>query len=94
MTVTKPCRVANLVRGELTDGEVVISVGGGDRALILNAIGDAVLELCDGSRTADDIAEFVRDALAVPNGVDDARDVSVWRIATMRLSYSRTSGAQ
>jgi hypothetical protein len=76
VTATKPRRVDNLIRGELTDGEVVISVGGGERALILNAMGDTVLDLCDGSRTAADIAAFVRDTIPVPNDVDVARDVS------------------
>jgi coenzyme PQQ synthesis protein D (PqqD) len=77
VTANKPRRVDNLIRGELTDGEVVISIGGGERALILNAMGDAVLELCDGSRTAADIAALMRDVLAVPKDVDVTRDVSV-----------------
>jgi hypothetical protein len=64
------------MRGELTDGEVVVSLRGGERALILNAMGDAVLDLCDGSRTVDDIATFVRDNMSVPPGADVARDVS------------------
>ena len=52
----RPRLVEGTVRGELTDGEVVLSVGGGERALILNAVGDAVIELCDGSRTIAEIA--------------------------------------
>lgn len=76
MTTTHPRRVENLIRGELTDGEVVISVAGGERALILNGIGDAVLDLCDGSRTAGDIAAFLRQTLAVPAEIDVARDVA------------------
>lgn len=70
-------RLANkLVRAELSDGEFVISVRGGERALIINAIGDAVLDLCDGSRTVDEIAAFVRETLSVPTEVDVTRDVS------------------
>jgi hypothetical protein len=72
----RPRIVENVVRGELTDGEVVISLRGGERALILNAIGDAVLDLCDGSRTVDEIAAFLRDNLSVPAGVDVSRDVT------------------
>ncbi len=69
-------KAANVVRGELPDGEVVISIAGGERALILNSIADAVLELCDGSRTIAEIAQFVRDTLHVPDEVDVARDVT------------------
>ena len=65
----------NVVRGELPDGEAVISVAGGDRALILNSVADAVLELCDGSRTVAEIAQFVRDTLDVPPGTDVAHDI-------------------
>ncbi len=72
----KPRLVPNVVRGELPDGEVVVSVDGGDQALILNSIGDAVLGLCDGSRTVAEIAQFVRDTLKVPPTTDVAKDIS------------------
>jgi hypothetical protein len=71
----RPRVVDQVVRGELTDGEVVVSLQGGDRALILNAVGDAVLELCDGSRTVEEIAAFVRDNMSVPPDADVSRDV-------------------
>ena len=71
----KPRLISGAVRGELTDGEVVLSVGGGERALILNAVGDAVVELCDGSRTIAEIAAVLNETLQVPQGVDVARDV-------------------
>jgi hypothetical protein len=76
MTALRPRLVEHVVRGELTDGEVVVSLRGGARALILNAVGDAVLDLCDGSRTIDDIAAFLRSTMSVPAEVDVARDVS------------------
>jgi Coenzyme PQQ synthesis protein D (PqqD) len=66
----------NLVRGELPDGEVVVSIPGGDTALILNSVADAVLELCDGSRTVEEIAEFVRETVAVPTEVDVVHDIA------------------
>jgi Coenzyme PQQ synthesis protein D (PqqD) len=66
---------SNLVRGELPDGEVVISVAGGDTALILNSVADAVLELCDGSRTVEEIAQFLRDTVAVPAETDVVHDI-------------------
>ena len=47
----KPRLVTNVVRGELPDGEVVLSLEGGSEALIVNSVADAVLVLCDGSRT-------------------------------------------
>ncbi len=66
---------ANVVRGELTDGEVVVSLRGGERALVLNAVGDVVLQLCDGTRTIADIASFLRDSLSVPDDADVVRDI-------------------
>jgi GGDEF domain-containing protein len=72
----KPRKVASVVRGELPDGEAVVSLAGGERALILNAVADAVLELCDGRRTIDQIAQFVRDTIAVPPGADVTHDIS------------------
>ena len=75
MIDVRPRIVDNVVRGELTDGEVVVSLRGGERALILNAVGDAVLDLCDGSRTVDEIAAFLRENLSVPADADVARDV-------------------
>jgi hypothetical protein len=71
----RPRLVDQVVRGDLTDGEVVVSLRGGERALILNAVGDAVLDLCDGSRTIDEIAAFVRENMTVPAGADVSRDV-------------------
>jgi hypothetical protein len=71
----RPRLVDQVVRGDLTDGEVVVSLRGGERALILNAVGDAVLDLCDGSRTIDEIAAFVRDNMTVPADADVVRDV-------------------
>lgn len=72
----KPRRKANVVRGELPDGEVVISVPGADKAMILNSVADAVLELCDGSRTITEIAEFVRDTLSAPAATDVVGDIT------------------
>jgi hypothetical protein len=66
----------NLVRGELPDGEVVVSVPGAATALILNSVADAVLELCDGSRTIDQIAQFVRETVSVPQEADVVSDIS------------------
>lgn len=75
MISVRPRLVDNVTRSELTDNEVVVSLRGGERALILNAIGDAVLDLCDGSRTVEEIAAFLRANLTVPAGADVAADV-------------------
>lgn len=66
----------NVVRGELPDGEVVVSIPGGDTALILNSVADAVLELCDGSRTIEEIAQFVRETVNVPAEADVVHDIT------------------
>lgn len=65
-----------VIRGELPDGEVVLSLEGGNQALIVNSIADAVLGLCDGSHTVAEIASFVRDTISVPAGVDVDADIS------------------
>jgi hypothetical protein len=75
VTAVRPRIVKELVRAPLSDSESVISVRGGNKALIVNAVGDAVLDLCDGSRSIDDIAAFLRDNLSVPEQVDVERDV-------------------
>ena len=76
MIAGRPRLAPNVVRGELPDGEVVVSVDGKDQALILNSVGDAVLTLCDGSRTIAEIAELVRDTLKVPATTDVAGDIT------------------
>lgn len=72
----RPRVVSGLVRGALTDDETVISLRGGSKALIVNAIGDAILDLCDGSRTIEDIAAIVRETMTVPADADVSRDVT------------------
>ncbi len=74
--MTRPRRAANVVRGELPDGEAVVSVSGGTQALILNSVADAVLELCDGSRTVTEIADFVRETIEVPPTADLTSDIT------------------
>jgi len=72
----RPRLVANVIRGELPDGEVVVSIPGGAHALILNTVADAVLELCDGSRTLAEIAEFIRATVTVPADADVVADIT------------------
>jgi Coenzyme PQQ synthesis protein D (PqqD) len=74
--VSRPRLVKNVVRGELPDGEVVLSLEGGNEALIVNSIADAVLVLCDGDHTVPEIAKFVRDTVHVPDGADVDDDIA------------------
>jgi hypothetical protein len=74
--MSRPLKIPDLVRADLPDGETVVRVDGGDSAVILNAIGDAVLSLCDGTRTVADIAEFLRLHVAVPDTTDLDADVT------------------
>jgi hypothetical protein len=72
----RPKLLPSATRAELTDDEAVVSVSGGEQALILNAMANAVLDLCDGQRTLPEIAAIVRDTLHVPADVDVLRDVT------------------
>jgi hypothetical protein len=73
---SRPRRAANVVRGELPDGEVVVSLPGGVQAMILNSVADAVLGLCDGTRTIAEIARLVHETVEVPASADVARDIA------------------
>lgn len=45
------------------------------RALIVNAVGDAAIDFCDGTRTIAEIAAVLRAALNVPSDIDVEADV-------------------
>lgn len=74
--MSKPRLKSNVIRGELPDGEVVLSIDGGNEAVIVNSIADAVLLLCDGRHTVAEIAQFVRDTLQVPIDADVHGDIT------------------
>jgi len=65
-----------VTRSELPDGEMVVSNGGNDKAVILNPTASAIVELCDGTRDQKDIAAFLCDALPGPEVGDVERDVA------------------
>jgi hypothetical protein len=88
----KPRLSANVVRGELPDGEVVVSVTNGTQALILNSVADAVLELCDGSRTIAEIAAFVRETLTVPATIDVAADITTVLVQLQHAGVIEVTG--
>ncbi len=55
----RPRKLAELTIVELPDDEIVVSRVDGSSAVIPNATGAAVLELCDGERGAAEIAGFI-----------------------------------
>ena len=55
----RPGKRAELTIVELPDDEIVVSLVDGANAVILNATGAAILELCDGERSAADITAFI-----------------------------------
>jgi hypothetical protein len=67
----KPKRVQELSTRRLSDEETVVLSPTGS-AIVLNEIGAVVLDLCDGTRTIDDVANILCDALA---GAERARVV-------------------
>lgn len=66
----KPKRAHGVVATELPEDEVVVATPDHTQALVLNATGAAVLELCDGSRSVDDIIRFICAAVA---GADESQ---------------------
>jgi len=67
--------VSNLSLTELPDGEALVQTPQAERTLIVNAVGDAVLDLCDGTRTIAEIAAILRAAMNVPANVEVEADV-------------------
>ncbi len=55
----RPRKVSGVATTELPEGEIVVRRSDGSEALILNALGAAVWELCDGSHTASQIVELL-----------------------------------
>ena len=65
----------NLISSELPDGETVIATPDRSRAVILNAMGAVVVDLCDGSRSVDAIATFICKHVKVATSDSVANDV-------------------
>jgi hypothetical protein len=90
--MSMPRLVKNVVRGELPDGEVVLSVDGGNEAVIVNSVADAILALCDGSHTIPEIAQFVRDTVHVPDGTDVVGDITAILAQLARAGLIEATG--
>jgi len=69
MNESRPCRVDGLAFRELADGSTVVLQPDGKAALVLNVMGAAVLDLCDGQRAIADVAALICDVFP-----DAARD--------------------
>ncbi len=54
----RPKRVKDIIARDV-DEETVLITPDASRALVLNAVGGAVLDLCDGTRTVEEIVDFV-----------------------------------
>ncbi len=61
----RPRRRDGVVLADLPEGELVAQAAGGATAVILDPVGGAVIELCDGRRTIPEIAAFVCQSLSV-----------------------------
>jgi hypothetical protein len=61
--VHKPVRARELATRRLSDDETVVLAPTGS-AVILNEVGAVVLDLCDGTRTVDQIVAIVCDTLS------------------------------
>lgn len=70
-----PKRADGVVSEELLDGESVVSTTNAARAVVLNAVGAAVLDLCDGNHSIDEIAAFICDHTDASDAVRVRADV-------------------
>ena len=67
---------SGLQRNALPEGEVLVQATGKSKALLVNTLADAVIDLCDGTRTIQEIANVVRETLDVPVSIDVDADVA------------------
>ena len=54
-----PKRIAGVVSREMPDGETVILSPDSSRAIVLNATGSVIWQLCDGRSSVEEIASFI-----------------------------------
>jgi hypothetical protein len=89
----RPGKRADLTMVELPDDELVVSRVDGSSAVILNATGAAILELCDGQRSCAEIVAFIcaNVAGAVPTQVIADVDELLARLLSAGLIEDRES---
>jgi len=71
----KPRSLPGVVTAELPDGALVASLPDSGNAVILNQVGGAVLDLCDGVHTVDEITAFICEHTAGAEPAAVAADV-------------------
>ncbi len=71
----RPRAVPGLRRRELPDGESVVLQSEAGRAVVLNALGTVVLELCDGRLRSLDIVRLISERFADVQAERIAADV-------------------
>lgn len=87
----KPQATAKLIRAALPDGEAMVQADGHKRALLINAVADVILDLCDGTRTVAEIANILRATLRIPAGADVEGDVARLVAELMRAGIVQSS---
>lgn len=71
----RPRRIADLATRKISDEETVVLSPSGS-AIILNEVGAVVLELCDGTRTVDQVVAFLCESLKGANEQQVRSDVT------------------
>ncbi len=71
----RPKRAKDIIARDVEE-ETVLITPDASRALVLNAIGGAILDLCDGTRTVEDIVDFICNNVAVADADEVHRDVA------------------
>jgi hypothetical protein len=76
---------------ELPGGDVVLTTADGATAVILNATAQAIVELCDGERSVEEVARFVLELLPDATEAQVTADVVslVDRLAALGLLDSK-----
>ncbi len=72
----RPQRVKNTLARDVSDEETVVVALDAGRALVLNATGSAILDLCNGTRTVEEIADFICENTAGAGADDVQGDVA------------------
>ena len=58
-SLARPKRLTDLPVRELPDGDVIVLQLEGSKAIVLNVLAGAILDLCDGSRTIEEMVTFL-----------------------------------
>jgi hypothetical protein len=81
-----PLRKAQDLEIHIVDGQCVVYDTGADRVHYLNPTAALVLELCDGSRSVQQIAAFVQEAYELPASPIDEVNRCLRSFREMRIA--------